>query len=118
MMHFMGTQTGSGRIFSGLEQVQEYFELLQKYLTYEEMVFSEYFADVESRKVSVKGRATFTWTETGESWEEHFVYTIDLDDEAQVTDYQVWADSGALYLASKGELRKVKESSSRPAPLK
>lgn len=29
---------------------------------------------------------------------------LDFDDEGKVTDYQVWADSGAAYLASKGQL--------------
>jgi hypothetical protein len=75
------------------------------------MSFSEYFADDSSSKVSVKGKAKFTWNATGESWNEVFVYTLDLDEEAKITDYQVWADSGALYLASKGELQKAKNSS-------
>lgn len=63
-----------------------------------------------TRKVSVKGRAKFTWVETAQSWDETFTYSLDFDDELKVTDYQVWADSGAAYLARLGkldELRKV-----------
>jgi hypothetical protein len=54
--------------------------------------------------VSVKGRAKFTWIKTRQSWDETFTYTLDFDDEAKVTDYQVWADSGAAYLARLGQL--------------
>lgn len=66
---------------------------------------------IRSRKVSVKGRAKFTWIETSQSWDETFTYSLDFDDELKVTDYQVWADSGAAYLARLGkldELRKVR----------
>jgi hypothetical protein len=55
-------------------------------------------------KVSVKGRAKFTWIETGQSWDETFTYSLDFDDESKVTDYQVWADSGAAFLARLGKL--------------
>jgi len=54
--------------------------------------------------VSVKGQAKFTWIETGQSWDETFTYSLDFDDEPKVTDYQVWADSGAAYLARLGKL--------------
>lgn len=40
----------------------------------------------------------------GNEWNERFAYMLDFDDEGKVTDYQVWADSGAAYLASKGQL--------------
>ncbi len=34
---------------------------------------------------------------------------LDFDDEAKVTDYQVWADSGAAFLARKGQLNAKKD---------
>lgn len=54
--------------------------------------------------MSVKGQAKFTWIETGQSWNETFIYSLDFDDESMVTNYQVWADSGAAYLARHGKL--------------
>jgi hypothetical protein len=93
-----------GRPFTGLDAIKEYFTLVVDLLSYEDMEFSEYTVDVEASRVCVKGNAKFTWKSTGKSWEESFVYMLDFDDEAKVTDYQVWADSGAAYLASKGEL--------------
>jgi len=99
-----------GRPFSGHtgdRSVPAYFTLLQKYLAYDDMSFGEWVVDAEARKVCTKGAATFTWAEgpgKGQSWDERFVYVLDFDDECKVTDYQVWADSGAAYLASRGEL--------------
>ncbi|GBE86457.1 hypothetical protein BKA93DRAFT_623454 [Sparassis latifolia] len=99
-----------GRRFTGLggpESISTYFSLLTQYLTYEDMSFGEWVVDTEARKVCVKGRAKFTWTEgagKGQSWDERFVYVLDFDQEGKVTDYQVWADSGAAYLARRGEL--------------
>jgi len=49
---------------------------------------------------SVRGRARFTWKSTGKAWDEIFVYRIQLDEEGKVLVYEVWADSGAAYLAS------------------
>lgn len=60
--------------------------------------------------MSVKGQAKFTWIETCQSWDETFTYSLDFDDELKVTDYQVWADSGAAYLASIGRLDEARES--------
>ncbi|KAH7890829.1 hypothetical protein F5I97DRAFT_1839123 [Phlebopus sp. FC_14] len=91
-----------GRPFNGCDGVREYFSIIASILTYEDMHFSDYFVDIEVRKVSVKGRATFTWKSTGKSWEEVFAYVLDFDAEDKVTKYQVWADTGAAYLASKG----------------
>ena len=45
----------------------------------------------------------------GQSWDEEFAYILDFDQSAKVTDYQVWADSGAAYLARRGELKQVIE---------
>lgn len=59
---------------------------------------------IRSYKVSVKGQATFTWIKTAQSWNETFTYSLDFDDELKVTDYQVWVDSGAAYLARLAQL--------------
>lgn len=108
-----------GRLFTGRQgpnSVSTYFTLLSRYLTYENMTFGSWVVDAESHSVCVKGRATFTWAEgegKGESWDEQFVYMLDFDQDAKITDYQVWADSGAAYLASRGQLKdmsKVKPS--------
>ncbi|KAI1427036.1 transcription elongation factor S-II [Xylaria sp. FL1777] len=55
-------------------------------------------------KVVVRGMARFTWTETGHSWDETFVYVLRFDARAKLTRYEIWADSGAAYLARRGEL--------------
>ncbi len=55
-------------------------------------------------KVAVRGRARFTWTETGLSWDETFAYLLRFDARAKLARYEVWADSGAAYLARRGEL--------------
>ncbi|KAF9076581.1 hypothetical protein BDP27DRAFT_1313574 [Rhodocollybia butyracea] len=99
-----------GRSFDGLDGVRSYFEIMATLVSYEDMKFSEFVVDAEARKVACKGKAKFTWIETGESWDETFAYMLDFDDEGKVTDYQVWADSGAAYLARKGELGKVRDS--------
>lgn len=68
--------------------------------------------DAAARKVSVKGSAEFTWTATGESWREVFAYvlTFDADRKApKVRTYEVWADTGAAWLASRGETREGEE---------
>ncbi|KAI0708849.1 hypothetical protein C8T65DRAFT_206727 [Cerioporus squamosus] len=112
-----------GRTFSGRDganSVASYFQLLQQYLTYDGMSFGTWVVDAEAQRVSVKGRAKFTWTEgegNGQSWDEQFAYILDFDQDAKVTDYQVWADSGAAYLARRGELNKVIESSKTDPPV-
>ena len=93
-----------GRPFHGHEGVREYFSLIASLLDYEGMCFSNYFVDVQVRKVSVNGRARFTWKSTNENWDEIFVYVLDFDDESRVYSYQVWADTAAAYLAMKGRL--------------
>ncbi|KAF7976284.1 hypothetical protein HWV62_7186 [Athelia sp. TMB] len=97
-----------GRPYNGLPGVQAYFTLLAGLLTHEDMRFSEWIVDSHTRKVSVKGQAKFTWIETAQSWDETFTYSLDFDHEFKVTDYQVWADSGAAYLARIGKLDDVK----------
>ena len=93
-----------GRQFTGQKGLREYFDLLSSALSYENMAFSHLFVDPEVSKVSVRGRATFTWTSTGQSWDEVFTYVLEFDDDVKVKTYEIWADSGAAYLASRGEL--------------
>ncbi|KAL7267088.1 hypothetical protein RUND412_010340 [Rhizina undulata] len=99
-----------GREFLGTDQVRVYFEMLAEYLEYTDMEFSPPIIDTAGSKVCVKGTAIFTWKETGESWREAFVWLLDWEDigeekqEWKVKRYEVWADSGAVYLARKGKL--------------
>jgi hypothetical protein len=97
-----------GRPFIGISGVRQYFELIGSLLSYKDISFSQYVVDPESMKVSVKGKGTFTWLSTKQSWDETFTYTLDFDEELKVTQYQIWADSGAAYLASNGKLGNVK----------
>lgn len=98
-----------GRAFNGREEVGRYFELLRRLLDFDGMRFSEYVVDTDSSKVCCKGHARFTWLATGQSWDETFAYTLDFveegDQNVKVRRYQVWADTGAAYLASRGELK-------------
>lgn len=67
----------------------------------------EWVVDPVACKVACKGTARFRWTEgpgAGQAWDEQFAYILDFDDECKVTEYQVWADSGAAYLARLGQL--------------
>lgn len=87
-----------GRSFTGVDGISEYFSLLQNYLTFSDMKFSEWMVDVDAKKVCVKGEAEFKWKRTGCKWNEVFVYVLDMVEEAgemKVARYQVWADSGA-----------------------
>ena len=94
-----------GREFRGQKGLKQYFDLLSSCLSYENMAFSHLFVDPEVSKVSVRGRARFTWTSTGQIWDEVFTYVLEFDDDFKVKTYEIWADSGAAYLASKGELK-------------
>jgi hypothetical protein len=87
----------------------EYLGVIAKHLTYKNAKYFAYMVDVETRKVSVQGSANFTWIETNESWDEVFTYVLDFDDEAKITDWNVWADSGAAYLAKEGKLKDLKQ---------
>ncbi|KIV97731.1 hypothetical protein PV10_01442 [Exophiala mesophila] len=94
-----------GREFRGQSGLQEYFNILSSLLSYENMRFGNYLVDVETSKVSVRGEARFTWTSTGQAWDEVFTYVLEFDQENKVKVYEIWADSGAAYLASKGQLK-------------
>ena len=98
-----------GKRFTGISGIRQYFELIGSLLSYNNISFSEYLVDSETMKVSVKGVATFTWLNTGQSWDEVFTYTLDFDDELKLVQYQVWADSGAAFLAAQGKLRPESE---------
>ncbi|KAF8512879.1 hypothetical protein BU17DRAFT_69066 [Hysterangium stoloniferum] len=97
-----------GHRFSGHEGIETYFGLLVKHILYKDMQFSEYLVDMEEMKVAVKGQAVFTWVSTGEHWEETFAYVLDYDKHVKLKRYQVWADSGAAYLARLGQLEEVR----------
>jgi hypothetical protein len=96
-----------GKPFVGRSEVGRYFELIGSLLSYKSVHFSEFVVDSEAMKVSVKGKGTFTWLSTGQSWDETFTYTLDFNEELKVVRYQVWADSGAAYLARVGGLEGV-----------
>lgn len=84
--------------FTGHDGIRKYFGLLQQYLTFEDMKFSEWVVDAENMRVSVKGNAVFTWKETKKQWPETFSYTLDFVNEGhhvKLLRYQVWADTGA-----------------------
>ncbi|THV05385.1 hypothetical protein K435DRAFT_712797 [Dendrothele bispora CBS 962.96] len=98
-----------GKSHVGLDAIKVYFETISSLLSYETMSFSEFTVDAEVNRVACRGKAKFTWKSTGESWDETFAYMLDFDDEAKITDYQVWADTGAAYLARKGELEKARK---------
>ena len=100
-----------GRAFRGHEGLEEYFSLLSSHLSYDHMRFSNYVVDAEDKKVSVRGEAKFTWTSTSQSWDEVFTYALQFDDDLKVKVYEIWADSGAAYLASKGALNEVGQES-------
>ncbi|KAI0202212.1 transcription elongation factor S-II [Astrocystis sublimbata] len=103
-----------GRDFYGVDGARQYFETVGKHLKYEDMRFGEFVVDVEGGdsegggggKVAVRGEARFTWIQTEKSWDETFVYILRFDEIGKLVRYEVWADSGAAYLARRGELGK------------
>ncbi|KAI0180990.1 hypothetical protein GGR52DRAFT_567240 [Hypoxylon sp. FL1284] len=99
-----------GREFRGREGVRAYFETVAAHLRFEDMRFADegFVVDAAANRVAVRGTATFAWAATGESWHEVFAYALAFDDHHKVRRYEVWADSGAAYLASKGRLEEVK----------
>ena len=97
-----------GRTYKGRKGIEQYFDLLQKHLSYKKMRFSNYIVDAAENRVSVKGEAKFIWTATGQGWDEVFTYQLAFDEDLKVISYDVWADTGAAYLASKGTLEDVK----------
>jgi hypothetical protein len=94
-----------GREFRGHDGLRQYFQMLASSLSYKHMRFGNFVVDPEVSKVSCRGQAKFTWTSTGQSWDEVFTYVLQLDADHKVLVYEIWADSGAAYLASKGQLQ-------------
>ena len=90
-----------GRSFYGIQGIKDYFTIIANTLEYENMSFCDYVVDTEARVVSVRGKAKFIWKSTQKSWNEIFIYRIELDNEGKILIYEVWADSGAAYLASR-----------------
>lgn len=93
-----------GRPFKGPDAIKDYFSVVAEHLSYRDMRFEEFVVDVEASKVSARGRATFTWKSTGQSWDEIFAYILSFDGHDKVKTYEIWADSGAAYLARTGQL--------------
>ena len=56
--------------------------------------------DAEARKVSLNGKADFSGR-TDQSWNEVVTYSLDCDAEGKIKEYEIWADIGAAYLASR-----------------
>jgi hypothetical protein len=98
-----------GRSFEGVNGVKKYFKIIGSLLAYEDIRFGEFVVDTEERKVAVRGWGQFTWLETRESWNEVFAYVLDFDEGEKIVRYQVWADSGAAYLARIGKLKEIEE---------
>jgi len=94
-----------GREFRGIEGAGEYFSILASTITLEKAKLKSMFVDPKESKVSVKGEATSTWKETGQSWNEIWTSLLEFDDEYKIKVYEIWADQGAVYLASKGLLK-------------
>ncbi|KAF9892816.1 hypothetical protein FE257_000405 [Aspergillus nanangensis] len=102
-----------GREFTGLDGLQEYFTLIGDLLTIKSMRFDaqdQWVVDIAKGVVCLRGYARFSAKETDQSWDEVFIYRIEgVGNECgewKVRRYEVWADSGAAYLALKGLLEK------------
>jgi glycosyltransferase involved in cell wall biosynthesis len=104
-----------GRAFHGHEGARDYFSIIGDLLDFETMTFSDYLVDVKTRQVSVRGEATFVWKKSNASindnascttrkWAEVFMYRLKFTEDHKISRYEVWADSGAAYLASRGEI--------------
>jgi len=93
-----------GRPFRGLDGARMYFGIISNCLSYDGMHFSNYVVDPVTSQVSVRGEAQFRWIDTGQSWDEVFTYVLAFDEETKVLKYEIWADSGAAYMARKGLL--------------
>ncbi|KAJ5726337.1 uncharacterized protein N7483_007694 [Penicillium malachiteum] len=109
-----------GRTFSGVEGISEYFEILSRILNINSMVFEpnpEWLVDITNMCVTLRGAAIFEWKDTKNSWGETFIYRIALatdrsDDRLKsgrilVSEYRIWADTGAAYLARLGQLNRL-----------
>ncbi|KAL2866989.1 uncharacterized protein BJX67DRAFT_110199 [Aspergillus lucknowensis] len=111
-----------GRTFTGRDGVTKYFDILNELLGIESMSLDdekEWVVDAKSMAVCLRGKARFVAKETGEKWDEVFLYRISLAEEEgggglKVSVYEVWADTGAAYLARKEQLGNIsREESAR-----
>lgn len=109
-----------GRDFTGSEGVTQYFEIIGSCLEYENMKFDDFLVDEVEGRVSVRGEAKFMWRDSGQGWDEVFRYVLgfapggdtegeerveaDSDGDGKLVRYEIWADTGAAYLARKGKL--------------
>ncbi|KAJ5592348.1 hypothetical protein N7537_009252 [Penicillium hordei] len=107
-----------GRPFTGKDGIATYFELISSLLSIKNMVLEpeeNWVVDTSCMAVSFRGSATFVWKETRQAWDETFAYRIKLavdgsgsgsgsGERLAVCEYQVWADTGAAYLARLGRL--------------
>lgn len=123
-----------GRTFTGQDGVSRYFDLLNDHLEFRDVWFEDDESwivdgdedeDGSSMAVFLRGTCRFVWKATGQSWEEMFCYRVVVAEEVGAADaggaakttgeseegrvlkvqaYEVWADTGALYLASIGKL--------------
>lgn len=89
-----------GRLFTGSGAVREYFEILADCVSFVDMEFTEFLVDAHNNKVHVRGEAIFKWNKGQcQSWDENFMYVITYDHDNTILRYEVWADTGAAYLA-------------------
>ncbi|KAK3938377.1 hypothetical protein QBC46DRAFT_167723 [Diplogelasinospora grovesii] len=112
-----------GRKFQGKSGVRKYFETVSQYLTYDNVSFldSDFMVDPQTYKVAVRGKGRFTWKSTGQSWIESIHYQLSFAELEigclmRLVSYEVWADTGAAYLASKGLLDVSEGSDSDRTP--
>lgn len=109
-----------GRTFTGTDGVSRYFEVMTSELGFEDMHFEPedlWLVDTTTMAVVLRGTARFFAKRTGEKWDEGFVYRLGIAEEAneadekcgrlKVQEYEVWADTGAAYLARMGGLGEV-----------
>jgi hypothetical protein len=113
-----------GRPFTGIDGVGRYFDLISSLLAFQDMRFDredEWIVDQQTLAVCIRGKARFTWKSTGEAWDETFCYRLGMAEEVgesaertggnfKVQEYRVWADTGAAYLASRGQLKELEEA--------
>ncbi|BFZ59936.1 hypothetical protein YB2330_000958 [Saitoella coloradoensis] len=100
--HEHGPQTDTMPFLGRTIPVKDYMPLLQKSVKFSDMSFFDYTSDPVTSRLSVKGKATFTWIATHKSWDEVFTYVLGFDQDNKVKTYEVWADPLSMYAAAKG----------------
>lgn len=73
-----------GRVFRDIQGAGEYFTTLASTISPENGKLTGIFADPEESKVSMRGEATFTWTSTGQSWDEACTSLLEFDHEYEI----------------------------------